>query len=273
MELGRCSTFVSRGHSVRRTTDCCRHVPTMTFPPAKRQRRIILSDDDDEPVIKTRKAPSRLTSGPKITLSRRTSGNRDGSPKKPKTKSTAKASPKASPEKAALRAKSDEKENKSLHTFFGRATDDQRWARKDRTSPSIVEEGDFGDDIEDDSLDEAFVELADCGNQNIVLDRSKTRDLTSRNRFPIGVTNGVTSSQKFAKPTKPAAKVNKATSTQDQNARDQPWAERFAPSSLEELAVHKKKVADVQNWLSAVLQGRDQRVCVPQLRTGRAILY
>ena len=211
----------------------------MTSPPAKRQRKLILSDDD-EPVIKARRAPPRLTSGPKITLSDRTSASRGGSPKKPRTKSTTKASPKASPEKAARRATNDEKENKSLHTFFGRVTDDQRWTRKDRTPPAIVEEGEAGDDIEDDSLDEAFVELGDCGDQNVVLDRRKTKDLTSRNRLPVGVGNGVSSSQKYAKPTKPATKMSKAASPQDQDIGSRPWAERFAPLSLDELAVHKK---------------------------------
>lgn len=35
-----------------------------------------------------------------------------------------------------------------------------------------------------------------------------------------------------------------------------PWAERFAPVDLNELAVHKKKVADVRTWLEDVISGR-----------------
>ncbi len=35
-----------------------------------------------------------------------------------------------------------------------------------------------------------------------------------------------------------------------------PWAERFAPVNLDELAVHKKKVADVRAWLEDVMKGR-----------------
>ncbi|OAA56597.1 cell cycle checkpoint protein [Niveomyces insectorum RCEF 264] len=35
-----------------------------------------------------------------------------------------------------------------------------------------------------------------------------------------------------------------------------PWSERFAPTNLDELAVHKKKVADVRRWLEDVLAGR-----------------
>lgn len=39
-----------------------------------------------------------------------------------------------------------------------------------------------------------------------------------------------------------------------------PWAEKYAPDDLDELAVHKKKVADVRAWLSNVLAGKDRKV-------------
>ncbi|RKF82586.1 Cell cycle checkpoint protein RAD17 [Golovinomyces cichoracearum] len=40
------------------------------------------------------------------------------------------------------------------------------------------------------------------------------------------------------------------TITQEEYEKDlRPWAERFGPSSLDELAVHKRKVADVRKWL------------------------
>ncbi|KAK3330841.1 putative RAD17 protein [Apodospora peruviana] len=35
-----------------------------------------------------------------------------------------------------------------------------------------------------------------------------------------------------------------------------PWPERFGPANLDELAVHKRKVADVRKWLEDVLSGR-----------------
>ena len=41
-----------------------------------------------------------------------------------------------------------------------------------------------------------------------------------------------------------------------------PWAQRFPPSNLDELAVHKKKIADVRSWLENVFTGRDRRVCL-----------
>ncbi|KAK2735753.1 Cell cycle checkpoint protein rad17 [Myotisia sp. PD_48] len=38
-----------------------------------------------------------------------------------------------------------------------------------------------------------------------------------------------------------------------------PWADQFSPSNLSELAVHKKKVSDVQQWLVEVFTGRSNR--------------
>ncbi|XP_014558385.1 hypothetical protein COCVIDRAFT_25058 [Bipolaris victoriae FI3] len=38
-----------------------------------------------------------------------------------------------------------------------------------------------------------------------------------------------------------------------------PWTEKFGPVSLDELAVHKKKVADVRTWLTDVLSGKSRK--------------
>lgn len=55
------------------------------------------------------------------------------------------------------------------------------------------------------------------------------------------------SSQRFLKPPRPAG-------AEDDDLR--PWSERFGPRTLDELAVHKKKVADVKKWLDDVINGR-----------------
>jgi cell cycle checkpoint protein len=236
----------------------------MNLPPSKRQRRIILSDDD-EPAIKTRRAPPRLASGPTPAISHSTLFNQPGTPKKVKAKVTAKGSPKSSPEKANKRGKTEAKESKSLHTFFRIATEEQRWARKEKTPPEVVGDGEAEDAIEDDFLDEAFAELAECdGDENKDLDRRRVVTSTLRNGVSKVVTTAIGSSQKFAKPTKQVKKDAKAIDGRDDyDVLHRPWAERFAPISLEESAVHKKKVTDVQAWLSGVLQGRDRRVCDP----------
>ena len=55
-------------------------------------------------------------------------------------------------------------------------------------------------------------------------------------------------SQKFMKPQLPMKMKNENDM--------KPWAERFGPNNLDELAVHKRKVADVRVWLEDVIQGR-----------------
>lgn len=237
------------------------HAYKMTLPPGKRQRRSIRSVDD-EPAVKTRRAPPRLASDLVKTPLDQKAGT---VAKKSGPKVSTKISPKSSPGKANRRHSNEEKENKSLHTFFGRATEEQRWLRKDESPLTVVEDGEAGDDIEDDSLDEALANLPDGeGEENKVLDRRKFSEPIFRDGVAKSVRNVVGSSQKFAKPLKPTPKEEKATSSHYEDVLSRPWAERFAPTSLEELSVHKKKVTDVQSWLSAVLQGRDRRVCDPR---------
>ncbi|KHN99929.1 cell cycle checkpoint protein RAD17 [Metarhizium album ARSEF 1941] len=60
----------------------------------------------------------------------------------------------------------------------------------------------------------------------------------------------------FLKPPRPACPVGV-----DDGLR--PWSERFGPRNLDELAVHKKKVADVRRWLEDVMSGRmRQRILI-----------
>lgn len=40
-----------------------------------------------------------------------------------------------------------------------------------------------------------------------------------------------------------------------------PWAQKYRPRNLEELAVHKRKVRDVEQWLNEAFARRTRRVC------------
>ncbi|RDH29165.1 Rad17 cell cycle checkpoint protein-domain-containing protein [Aspergillus welwitschiae] len=44
--------------------------------------------------------------------------------------------------------------------------------------------------------------------------------------------------------------------------RTLPWAQQFAPSSIEELAVHQKKVSDVKSWLISTFARRERQLLV-----------
>ncbi|KAL1901840.1 RFC checkpoint protein Rad17 [Sporothrix stenoceras] len=64
----------------------------------------------------------------------------------------------------------------------------------------------------------------------------------------------ISSSQRFKRPIRPTGANGTNSTTNDDDLR--PWSERFAPTNLDELAVHKKKVADVRKWLEDVMHGR-----------------
>ncbi|CAG8387983.1 unnamed protein product [Penicillium salamii] len=143
------------------------------------------------------------------------------------------ASPKASPEKA-----------KSLHNFFQPATEAQRWAAIEKPTEDV-------DLIEDDydSYDEIFTqhlanERAVSSSATQTRDKPKPKPLKPKPKAP---------------PKKPTKKFILPTRTKvDEPILEdgRPWAQRYAPDSLAAIAVHKKKVSDVQSWLEDSFAGR-----------------
>lgn len=116
------------------------------------------------------------------------------------------------------------------------------------------------DDImDDDSMDDAISELSTSSQQTAFKNTksavgSKSFLSSSQSNLPP------TASQRFKLPT-PHVKTVSALNIQSRSLTqdDKPWAEKYAPTSLEELAVHKKKVQDVQKWLDDALSGRSRQ--------------
>lgn len=67
-------------------------------------------------------------------------------------------------------------------------------------------------------------------------------------------TLSTTTGQRFLKPPRPVRPEIAPAAPPNDDSR--PWSERFAPTNLEELAVHKRKVGDVRKWLEDVIAGR-----------------
>ena len=262
----------------------------MASPPAKRQRRsrAVFSDDEDEELGTLRQpltadpANSFGTSNPiQSTFTQKsTQAVASKSKSKPSTNASKttprKAAPKPratpSPNKAKKPSKSKPKEedSKSLHSFFGRASEEQRWNRKVDTPVEEVENGENGDAIEDDdSLDEAFLGLTEDHNDTkLVLDRRKEGTYSIKNELHATQPSFPVPTQKFVKPPIPSIKQVFGQPKPDQEANEElhrPWADKYGPINLDELAVHKKKVADVQKWLGDVLYGRNPSVCALQV--------
>jgi cell cycle checkpoint protein len=215
--------------------------------PAKRQRR----SKDEKP-----KAKAKTKTKTNTVINSSSSPIEPTSPfalsTRPKqrlpTASPSPQKPKASPDKS-----------KSLHSFFQPATESQRWAKVEKpTSTSITDDVEF---IEDDydSYDEIFTQH--LANEHAIL--KKTREK------PNSISKPKPKPKAPAKKTKrfllPRTDTDIVDPVQAEDRR--PWAQRYAPATVTELAVHKKKVSDLRSWLEDAFSGRRAEVsCRLQMR-------
>ena len=241
----------------------------MASPPPKRQRRATTDLSDDSVTTEEAQLPLRISgkcSGRiSLPLPTQTADNsarsKAATTKAAKGKASIKPAPlRSSPKKSKIsnNVKNSPAKSRSLHTFFGKVPEEQRWHRKSITPECETETGDI-EDIEDEDFGDIFAGVADGRpTSKDGLDRPKPQMIGS-----IGDSTSQqppTSSQRFVKPTIPAKRALRSAPLPVLGVvavDDRPWSERFGPNNLDELAVHKKKVLDVQKWLADVLSGRD----------------
>jgi len=246
----------------------------MAPPPAKRQKRlVVLSSDDDDGGDK-----STILEASKVVELVDVDGNgqlaqklpdrprrKVAAPRKARpTPTSSNTTPASSPKKPTKNAKlrQQEQKSKSLYTFFTARAQTQRDRPRSESRTPEVEEKDF---IEDDSLDEELRRLDTVRHESHkVLDRRKQRGLSPQpNGHQHGVEKIPNASQQFLRVPKPAQRETRRHDGQDVIKEDgRPWAELYAPTTLDELAVHKKKVTDVRTWLEHVFEGRSRKVCI-----------
>ncbi len=158
----------------------------------------------------------------------------------------------------------------SIHELPRHATDldgsNRQWpcnlAKPGSAAPVVKEMGSNEDLIEDDydSYDELFA-------QHFTDEKLSQLDGTevaprSQDRPPIS--SQTKSGQKSA--TNGKRFILQSKNSQDPRLQNEqkeklPWAQRYAPRTLEELAVHKKKVSDVEQWLNNAFTGKSRKVC------------
>jgi cell cycle checkpoint protein len=193
-----------------------------------------------------------------------TSKSPSASPAKKRTKKETASKTEVSPSKA-----------KSLRNFFQPATEEQRWSKQRFNTKSISlqaplpydgiedEEQDLIEDYEEESFNDIFAHYitneappAEQVGATAVGKATLEKNASSR------------PSRRFLLPKSAHAKADHSDDNHSNgnpalsDDASRPWSERFAPCNLEELAVHKKKVADVQNWLIESFTGRSKRVCI-----------
>ncbi|KAJ5609896.1 hypothetical protein N7528_009162 [Penicillium herquei] len=216
-------------------------------PPTKRQRRSTRTDQSSKSIAT---ASSKLPSRHKPSAHPPSSVSPEPSP--PKTKS------------------------KSLHNFFKPATEGQRWSsqkfetkntkntkpvkfeRFEAKRPLSTAETLDVDEIEDDydSYDEIFTQhiasqSIPSRSTSIVSKNVPSSSLPAKNKAPARRAPN----KRFIIPVEPQDRAQSPSQIVDE-IDTRPWSQRFAPSNLDELVVHKRKVADVQRWLEDAFAGR-----------------
>ncbi|KAH8820427.1 Rad17 cell cycle checkpoint protein-domain-containing protein [Xylogone sp. PMI_703] len=175
-------------------------------------------------------------------------------PKRSRTSKTGDKSASTSPEKPKRKGKVEEHgKNANLFTFFTKQAQRQQadaipisdtsGGRTKLRSFSVEPPEDIDVISDGDDIGEGSAQ------SRSVIGMTAKRRLKRSDPFRNGEGDGPSTSQKFLKHPKTPIDGSYSEDTR-------PWAERFAPVDLEELAVHKRKVADVRQWLEDVVNGR-----------------
>ncbi|KAK2596181.1 RFC checkpoint protein Rad17 [Conoideocrella luteorostrata] len=235
-------------------------------PPAKRRRRNPLEASDDESeqprantlsnfLLTSPGSPSKSrapTASPSPLKARGSAGQSVGnaSPTKTRRRSSQKNGASPSPKKSRDVGRIDEKgKTADLKTLFSKQA-----SRATKTGNGIEKRpSPINDPISDPISEDDEISELKASSSSLVGQHARKR-LRSGGDAASSESSGT--GLKFLKPPKPANPAGV-----DDDLR--PWSERFGPRNLDELAVHKKKVADVRRWLEDVIMGRlRQRVLI-----------
>lgn len=151
-------------------------------------------------------------------------------------------------------------QEKTIQSFFNKATQMQQL--KSQASPEksckneVNDEDLFNDDISDEEM--GMLSQVKSGDEYFFPERRKRKldDLEDRPTPSSSLPRG---SQRFRKTLSRPSSTPNSSMTQVSEIDQRPWTDRFAPINLDELAVHKKKVQNVHNWLESVLRGKDSK--------------
>ncbi|KAJ5689786.1 hypothetical protein N7462_004178 [Penicillium macrosclerotiorum] len=238
----------------------------MNGRPPKRQRRSVHPESDSQEDQKRRASYLGPSDSKPVAFSLCS-----------KTKPSRAATSSPSPKKSETPPKPIK--SKSLHSFFRPATERQRWSSQNFESKrplAPVSEASLDDDvIEDDydSYDEIFtqhlagVSKAEKQTEGIGSPTSHASDEAwgAASKKTLAARPKRQSSKRFLMPFDASGDTTQQSSTLPSlpaalpspfEGCHLPWAQRFAPSTLDEIAVHKKKVSDVQSWLEEAFSGR-----------------
>lgn len=253
----------------------------MASRPSKRQKRTaVLSSEDDEESIAAEKHARRIDgSGSGVEPLKKKNDHKSAktlpSRPRPQTRSTSlRSCPSATaPEnpspvpKTLTRRKVRGQNNgnsKSLHAFLTDPTSSQQSQlgiqRMGETVNLAIERDDI---IEDDSQDDGYSKLSSSQHAMAsVLDPKDRHRGSPQNRAVSSRVDKLPrANQKFMTQKRDSENASSREAACASSYIDpRPWVEIYGPVDVEELAVHRKKVADIRVWLENVWSGRDYKV-------------
>ncbi|KAF5860504.1 Cell cycle checkpoint protein rad17 [Aspergillus alliaceus] len=155
----------------------------------------------------------------------------------------------------------------TLSLYNGTRTNaaEQRWpARKFETTYLSQEKIEKLNDSDNDIIDDAYDSYDELFTQHFVDEEFVAQDVPKtqtpcREQSPTQSTNGAwkhTNSRKRFVVSDDKCKNLSSIIHQDCIL---PWAQQYPPTTLDELAVHKRKVLDVQNWFRDAFAGNQER--------------
>ncbi|KAF2459999.1 Rad17 cell cycle checkpoint protein-domain-containing protein [Lineolata rhizophorae] len=222
------------------------------------------SDESDADELPARRRPTKASTKTQSTLRNGIISSPRGNASTGSNPSSAQPSPSKPKRPARNPQGAHQSPQKDISYFFSNAI--QRQQSQNAVSPEKTrsftkEDEDYieDDDITVEDVDELERSLQPPPGSKTAL------TLRKRGRGAFGDTssnasNAVGGSQKFLKSIQgtklPAASQSTGRASVDDG---RPWTDKYGPVNLEELAVHKKKVAEVRTWLQDVFCGRDRR--------------
>ncbi|KAM0705530.1 hypothetical protein Q7P35_006889 [Cladosporium inversicolor] len=151
---------------------------------------------------------------------------------------------------------------KPIYSFFNAATQRQQSSQRSASPMSTPAPPNQTETIDSDDDNASSVALSKGSSVAMAMRKRKTQH--AQGHEDAGLLPPPT--QKFRK----TSDGGRTTSITVANEDKRPWVVQFGPSNLDELAVHKRKVGDVRNWLEAAYNGKSQKVLLLKGAAGTA---
>lgn len=225
---------------------------------ASKQRSATLASPSKQQTLLAESAPHTSAAGKLRSLR-----DHQASSKNTKTKAEPKSSPIA---KQNGRSDPDFKENikdgtkskGSIHSFFAAATQRPQASQESpRRASRASTPLDLAETIDSDDDTASVLSLSKGSSTALAL--RKRKNFHSNGTFgQIADDAGLPATQKFRRTGEATRTPSMALSNDDKR----PWTVQFAPTSVSELAVHKRKVDDVRGWLRSAFAARRNKALI-----------